>query len=95
MADYATNPNVRPENLPIPQDDGAAIHLKGMRLPDVVLPATDGSHINLSKIGGRTVIYIYPRTGVPGVPNPDGWDQIRVRAVAHRNLAHSAIISAS
>jgi peroxiredoxin len=47
-----------------------------MALPDLALPATDGSDVNLSKQGGRTLVYIYPRTGVPGVNNPDGWDQI-------------------
>src|SRR4029077_6270660 len=32
--------------------------------------------VNLSKLQGRTVVYIYPRTGVPGVDPPEGWDQI-------------------
>jgi len=27
-------------------------------------------------LGGRTVLYIYPRTGVPGVELPPGWDDI-------------------
>jgi peroxiredoxin len=30
----------------------------------------------LSVCRGRTVVYIYPRTGRPGIPNPDGWDMI-------------------
>ena len=34
---------VLPDNLPVPQDDGAARHLAGMRLPDVALAATDGT----------------------------------------------------
>ena len=70
------NPNVLPGNIPIPQDDGAARHLAGQRLPDVELPATDGAAVNLSKLKGRTVVYIYPRTGVPGIDPPAGWDQI-------------------
>ena len=70
------NPNFLPPNIPAPQDDGAAKHLVGMKLPDVTLPATDGSSVNLSKLAGRTVIYVYPRTGVPGVDAPPGWDQI-------------------
>ena len=65
-----------PENLPIPQDDGAAKHLAGMRLPDLALPATDGSQVNLSKLAGRTVVYIYPRTGRPGGLVIEGWDAI-------------------
>jgi peroxiredoxin len=65
-----------PENLPVPQDDGAARHLAGMKLPDLALPATDGSQVNLSKLAGRTVVYIYPRTGRPGGLVIDGWDAI-------------------
>jgi len=76
MSDTATNPNVLPDDLPVPRDDGAADHLPGMRLADLTLPATSGPAVNLSKLAGRTVLYIYPRTGVPGVPNPDGWDLI-------------------
>ena len=70
------NPQVLPTNIPVPQDDGAARHLPGMKLPDLTLPATDGAAVNLSKLKRRTVVYIYPRTGVPGVDPPDGWDQI-------------------
>jgi peroxiredoxin len=70
------NPNVLPDGLPVPQDDGAALHLAGLQLPSVPLAATDGSTVDLSKLSGRTVVYIYPRTGVPGQPPPDGWDAI-------------------
>jgi len=70
------NPNVLPPGIPVPQDDGGARHLPGMNLPDLALPATDGSAVNLSKLGGRIVLYIYPRTGVPGVDAPPGWDDI-------------------
>lgn len=70
------NPNVLPAGIPAPQDDGGARHLKGMRLPDLALAATDGAGVNLSKLKGRTVLYIYPRTGRPGVDLPAGWDAI-------------------
>jgi len=70
------NPQVLPPNIPVPQDDGATRHLAGMEVPDLALPATEGVPVNLSKLRGRTVVYIYPRTGVPGVDPPDGWDQI-------------------
>jgi peroxiredoxin len=70
------NPQFLPPNIPAPPDDGAARHLSGLKLPDMALPATDGASINLSKLEGRTVVYVYPRTGVPGVDPPDGWDQI-------------------
>jgi len=70
------NPNILPPNIPAPQDDGAARHLTGMTLPDLALPATAGASVNLAKLKGRTVIYIYPRTGVPGVDLPPGWNEI-------------------
>ncbi|MGA2567799.1 MAG: peroxiredoxin [Pseudolabrys sp.] len=70
------NPNILPPNIPAPQDDGAARHLAGIRLPDLALPATAGAPVNLAKLKGRTVVYIYPRTGVPGVDLPPGWNEI-------------------
>jgi len=70
------DPNVLPAELPAPQDDGAARHLAGMRLPSLVLAATDGSNVDLSKLSGRRVVYVYPRTGVPGQPLPEGWNEI-------------------
>ena len=70
------NPNILPPNIPAPQDDGAARHLAGMTLPDLALPATTGAPVDLAKLKGRTVVYIYPRTGVPGVDLPPGWNEI-------------------
>src|SRR5215813_235609 len=70
------NPQFLPPGIPAPQDDGGARHLSGTKLPDLALPATDGSAVNLSKLTGRTIVYVYPRTGVPGVDPPEGWDQI-------------------
>jgi peroxiredoxin len=72
----AHDPTFLPPNIPAPQDDGAARHLPGMKLPDLSLPATSGPAVNLSKLNGRVVVYIYPRTGVPGVDAPLGWDDI-------------------
>ncbi len=70
------DPTYLPSGIPVPQDDGAARHLTGRKLPDLALPATRGGAINLSLLAGRTVLYIYPRTGVPGVDLPPGWDDI-------------------
>jgi len=72
----AHDPNVLPPDLPVPQDDGRAKHLAGAKIPNVELPSTGGGTVNLSKLKGRTVVYIYPRTGVPGVDAPPGWDDI-------------------
>jgi len=66
-----------PEDLPVPVDDGAASHLPGRAMPALSLPATDGRQVALDALGsGRTVVYIYPMTGRPGVDLPEGWDDI-------------------
>ena len=65
-----------PSDLPRPVDDGAAAHLAGLRLPDVVLQATDHSLVNLAELSGLCIIYVYPMTGRPGVPLPEGWEAI-------------------
>jgi peroxiredoxin len=70
------DPTVLPTDLPAPQDDGATRHLAGMKLPPLPLVATDGSAIDLSMLPGRTVVYVYPRTGRPGQEMPDGWDAL-------------------
>jgi peroxiredoxin len=63
-------------SIPAPVDDGGTRHLTGARVPSVPLPATDGGTVDLSALRGRTVVYAYPRTGRPGIENPEGWDMI-------------------
>jgi peroxiredoxin len=71
------NPESLPDDLPIPQDDGAAAHLPGMRVPHIALPATTGDAIDLGAIAGIAVVFAYPRTGQPGVePLVAHWDEI-------------------
>jgi peroxiredoxin len=70
------DPTFLPPDIPAPVDDGRARHLTGVKVPDLALPATGGGKVNLAKLKGRTVVYVYPRTGVPGVDAPPGWDQI-------------------
>ena len=71
--DYST----LPPDLPAPVDDGGADHLTGMRLPDVALTATDGTTVSLARLKGRTVAYLFPRTGEPGQPDlVEDWDAI-------------------
>jgi peroxiredoxin len=60
-----------PPNLPIPEDDGAADHLVGRELPSLVLESSAGS----VDVRDFDVIYIYPRSGRPGVPLLPGWDE--------------------
>ena len=76
MQQVLHNPLELPDDLPVPVDDGAARHLTGMALPDVSLAATDGARVNLARLPGRTVVYIYPRTGRPGQAMPTGWNGI-------------------
>jgi peroxiredoxin len=40
------------------------------------LPATSGELVQLDRLEGRTVLFAYPRTGVPGTEMPPGWDAI-------------------
>jgi peroxiredoxin len=70
------DPNVLPEGLPVPDDDGAADHLTGMPLPDVALASTVGNTVDLASLKGTVVLYLYPMTGRPGVALPEGWDGI-------------------
>lgn len=66
-----------PADLPVPEDDGAAAHLLGLTMPHLGVTATGGEIVRLEALGvGRTVIYVYPLTGRPGVDLPDGWDSI-------------------
>jgi len=63
--------------IPAPKDDGGARHLTGLAIPDIALPATDGTQVSLAKVPGRVVVFAYPRTGVPGRPSlADDWDMI-------------------
>jgi peroxiredoxin len=62
---------------PAPVDDGAADHLTvGLAVPDIELPSTDGGAVSLARLDKRAVVFIYPWTGRPGLPNPPGWDEI-------------------
>lgn len=65
-----------PSDLPRPADDGAAEHVAGTFLPEILLNATDGTLVNLGALRGRFVIYIYPMTGRPDMALPEGWDGI-------------------
>ena len=62
--------------IPAPPDDGATRHLLGARMASVALPATDGCVVDLAALRGRGIVYAYPRTGLPGIDNPPGWDLI-------------------
>jgi peroxiredoxin len=67
-----------PDDLPVPEDDGACDGLVGRRLPSLEVPATTGSELDLKDLGaeGTAILFVYPRTGKPGQPLPPGWDLI-------------------
>ncbi len=56
----------------MPEDDGAADHLTGTVLPQLVLESSQGP-VDVSRF---EVLYVYPRTGKPGEPSLPGWDAI-------------------
>jgi peroxiredoxin len=75
----AFDPTQLPADLPVPQDDGAAAHLLGLAMPPITLPSTSGEPMRVDTVPpgfSRLVIYAYPMTGLPGIPVPDGWDEI-------------------
>src|SRR3546814_10916999 len=47
-----------------------------MRWPAIALPSTAGGAVDLSRLAGRSVVYVYPMTGRPDRPTPAGWDAI-------------------
>ncbi len=69
------DPYTLPPNLPVPEDDGAAAHLDGLALPSLTLDSTQGP-VDLAELAAeRAVLYVYPRTGKPGVASLPGWDE--------------------
>ena len=66
-----------PEGLPVPVDDGAADHLPGKAMPLARLRSTQGSSFALIDLPmGRSLIFVYPRTGRPARKLPQGWSDI-------------------
>lgn len=65
-----------PSDLPVPEDDGACDHLKGMKFPSVSLASTAGDNVDPSSLDGLSVLFCYPRSGAPGEVIPDEWNAI-------------------
>ncbi len=84
--------------LPVPKDDGAASHLVGRELPDLMLTDAGGTTRALRALGAKLVMFVYPATGVPGrdpaVDPAPGWDEIpgasgcTVHSLGFRDHAH-------
>jgi peroxiredoxin len=62
--------------IPAPADDGFARHLLDAKVPSVPLRSTTGETVDLSRLAGLVVVYIFVRTGRPGVENQHGGDLI-------------------
>jgi peroxiredoxin len=60
-----------PPGLPVPEDDGGADHLVGRELPELVLESSAGP----VRVRDFDVLYVYPRSGKPGVDLLPGWDE--------------------
>ena len=43
------SPKKLPDNLPVPEDDGACRHLEGMKIPGIQLTSTQGRIVNLAE----------------------------------------------
>jgi peroxiredoxin len=68
------DPYSLPADLPAPADDGAADHLPGAPVPSLVLDSSRGL-VDLAELCAKIgVLYVYPRTGKPGVAPLPGWD---------------------
>ena len=47
-----SSPHTLPTDLPVPEDDGAAVHLIGAALPDLELPSTSGGLVSIGAVHG-------------------------------------------
>ena len=62
--------------IPAPKLDVSLEYLNNFIIPEIKLSSTSGDEIDLSKLIGLTIIYVYPMTGQPNVALPQGWDEI-------------------
>lgn len=65
-----------PPDLPVPRDDGAAVHLIGARIPQVSLVGSRGTTVDLAACTGWLVLYCYPRMAKTMADVPQGWSAI-------------------
>ena len=71
-----TDPYLLPQDLPVPVDDGACLHLPGMKVPSISLRSTSGRDVNLASASSGQVVFFYPETGKPGTQIPTIWNEI-------------------
>ena len=68
--------NTLPDDLPVPEDDGACNHLLGTKLPSVMLRSTSGSMVDIGAITGTVAIIFYPMNGRSDSAPMIGWNDI-------------------
>ena len=72
----AHDPYTLPPDLPVPEDDGGADHLPGLGDPGRSCSTRRRGRSTSRELAlERAVLYVYPRTGTPGVDRcSEGWD---------------------
>jgi len=80
-----------PWNLPQPKDDGTTNHLLGRNIPDIILPSTKDSFLDLSNINRKYgILYFFPMMAMPEKDLPSGWNEIPgARGCTPQNISFS------
>jgi len=54
-----------PDDLLVPEDDGACNHLEGIKIPKINILSTNNREVDLSTEAEISIIYFYPVIGNP------------------------------
>jgi peroxiredoxin len=66
-----------PAGIPVPEDDGAAKHLVGARIPGIELRSTGGGSVNVGEVAKHlSVFFLYPATIAPPAVIPGEWSEV-------------------
>ncbi len=82
---------ILPDNLPQPDDDGSTNHLLGRQIPDVILPSTKDSFLDLPIINKKyCILYFFPMMTMSEKDLPLGWNDIPgARGCTPQNISFS------
>jgi len=64
-----------PDDLPVPEDDGACNHLVGSKIPNLKVISTNDREVDLCTEAGIIVIYFYPMIGNSDSGPMVGWNE--------------------
>jgi len=77
-----------PDNLPVPEDDGAAAHLPGARVPHMHCQSTAGYDIDLGRLPALAVVFrVATHRPAEVEPLVAHWDDVRAPAAARLHHA--------